>query len=121
MLKKGGDIGGKWDFPFRLREKIRCDPQRFTGSWRTCGCSEDPGGISANCRDCKRDTSAAEQFCWLIVRARMMRRRETQCPMSGPTSARRIEQPPAIKSRIGADFRANHPLSQEQFGSSLSD
>jgi hypothetical protein len=50
-----------------------------------------------------------------------MIRRETQCPMSGATSARRIEPPLAVKSRIGADFRANHSLSQVQFGSSLSD
>ena len=40
-------------------------------------------------------------------------------PMSGPTRARRIKPPPAVKSRIGAEFRANHPLSQVRFGSSL--
>jgi hypothetical protein len=43
------------------------------------------------------------------------------CDPAGPTNARRIGPPLAVKSRIGADFRANHPLSQVQFGSSLSD
>src|SRR5437899_10050840 len=46
--------------------------------------------------------------------------RENRMRPNGLTSARRIELPLAVKSRIGADFRANHPLGQVQFGSSLS-
>ena len=47
--------------------------------------------------------------------------RKLDATPAGPTNARGIEPLLAVKSRIGADFRSNHPLSQVQFGSSPSD
>jgi len=52
MLNKGaetlGEIGGKWDFPLRLREKIRCDHCVLPGVDLPAAAVKDSGGISAN-------------------------------------------------------------------------